>query len=451
MLEQIDRKPLVSCIIIFFNAGEQFFIEAIDSIFAQTYANWELLLADDGSTDESTAIALRYAQQYPEKVRYLEHEEHQNRGMSAARNLGIRNAKGEYIAFLDADDVWLSQNLERLVAVLNSQPQAAMVCGPTPYWYSWTGNPEDAQREVGQGRNIGVLPNMLYKPPSLFILFLRGKADTPGTCSVLIRSELFDKIGGFEESFRGMLEDYAFFSKVYLQAHVFVTSECWNKYRQHPASSWNTAFNTGQFHPLKPNSVKQNYLNWVREYLSKQEVKDVEVWQAVRQALWPYEHPYLYFLQQMKSRLRFNFGRLIRLIGRWILPVNLRLWLDNYIRLIIIQYTVKNISGTTEINCSPTELIVLCVLKNGEAYIKSFVEHYFRAGVKHIVFLDCGSTDNTITIARQHSNVTILQFSQVNPRYEIALKEYLVKRFAKNIPYLFTEINQLLDVATIKM
>ncbi|MEM9162571.1 MAG: glycosyltransferase, partial [Cyanobacteria bacterium P01_F01_bin.4] len=54
----MNNQPLISCIVIFFNAGEQFFREAIDSIFAQTYDNWELLLVDDGSTDESTRIAL---------------------------------------------------------------------------------------------------------------------------------------------------------------------------------------------------------------------------------------------------------------------------------------------------------------------------------------------------------------------------------------------------------
>src|SRR5438105_1562536 len=102
----MSSKPLVSAITIFLNE-EKFLQEAIASVFAQTYDNWELLLVDDGSTDASTEIALRYAKQYPEKVRYVEHRGHQNRGMSAARNLGIRNAKGQYIAFLDADDVWL--------------------------------------------------------------------------------------------------------------------------------------------------------------------------------------------------------------------------------------------------------------------------------------------------------------------------------------------------------
>ena len=66
-------------------------------------------MVDNGSTDRSTDIALQYAAHYPGRVRYLEHAGHQNRGMSASRNLGIKNAAGAYIALLDADDVWLPQ------------------------------------------------------------------------------------------------------------------------------------------------------------------------------------------------------------------------------------------------------------------------------------------------------------------------------------------------------
>ena len=141
----MSNRQQVSCIIIFFNA-EKFFEEAIESVFAQSYNNWELLLVDDGSTDSSTSIAHHYAEKYPDKVRYLEHESHQNRGMSATRNLGIRHANGEYVAFLDADDVWLTQKLEQKVAILNSHPEAVMVCGPVQFWYSWTGNPDDMEK-----------------------------------------------------------------------------------------------------------------------------------------------------------------------------------------------------------------------------------------------------------------------------------------------------------------
>jgi glycosyltransferase involved in cell wall biosynthesis len=112
-------KPLVSCVVIFLN-GEQYIREAIESVFSQVYEHWELFLVDDGSTDSSTQIARHYAQQHPDKVHYLEHPGHQNRGMSAARNLGIRHAQGAYLAFLDADDLWLPQKLERQVAILET-------------------------------------------------------------------------------------------------------------------------------------------------------------------------------------------------------------------------------------------------------------------------------------------------------------------------------------------
>src|SRR5215203_3938514 len=138
----MTSKLLVSSVMIFLNA-EKFIEEAIESVFAQTYDNWELLLVDDGSSDDSSQIALRYAERYPERVRYLEHPGHQNRGMSASRNLGVSQAKGEYIALLDADDVWLPRTLEQQAIILDSHPEAGMVYGSAQYWYGWTGDPED--------------------------------------------------------------------------------------------------------------------------------------------------------------------------------------------------------------------------------------------------------------------------------------------------------------------
>jgi glycosyltransferase involved in cell wall biosynthesis len=293
MLESNNCNPLVSCITIFFNAKrEHFFEEAIESIFAQTYDNWELLLVDDGSTDESTAIALQYAQQYPDRVRYLEHEGHQNRGMSATRNLGIAHAKGNYITLLDADDVWLPQKLEKQMAILEAQPEVGMVYGSTLMWYSWTDNPEDSKRD--RGRHLGVKVDTLVTPPTLFKLFLKGKAVPPVPSSVLIRKELVKAVGGFEESFRGMFEDQAFIYKACLKSAVFIESGCWDRYRQHPNSCCHIAASLDQFRFGEPNFSHHTFLTWVEQYLTQQGIKDADIWRALNEALWPYKHQKLY-------------------------------------------------------------------------------------------------------------------------------------------------------------
>ena len=123
-----NRPPLVSVVIAFLD-GERFLREAIDSVFAQTYERWELLLVDDGSGPAASSIARECAAREPGRVRYLEHDEHRNRGLSASRNLGIAGARGVYTAFLDADDVWLPDKLMDQVAILESRPMSERCTG----------------------------------------------------------------------------------------------------------------------------------------------------------------------------------------------------------------------------------------------------------------------------------------------------------------------------------
>jgi glycosyltransferase involved in cell wall biosynthesis len=289
-----NGSPLVSVIMIFFNE-ERFIEEAIESVLAQTYKNWELLLVDDGSTDGSTDFALRYAERYSDQIRYLEHEGHQNRGMSASRNLGIGEARGQYIAFLDADDVYLPQKLERQVAILDAQPAAAMVYGASEHWFSWTGKTEDLGHDIK--RLLGVPPDSLVQPPTLPILFLQRKADTPVPCSVLVRREAIDRIKGFEDSFRGMYEDQVFFYKLCLHEPVFVESGCWDRYRQHPDSACAVSYATGEYDPGgNPQPATEAFLNWLVGYLTEQGVTDRKVWRALQASVRLCRHPILYRL-----------------------------------------------------------------------------------------------------------------------------------------------------------
>ena len=111
----------VSIVTPFLNAA-RFFEESVESVLAQTYQHWELLLVDDGSFDGSAEIAERYATAHPDRIRYLAHPSRTNQGASASRNLGARHARGEYLAYLDADDVYLPAKLQEQVPLLDAHP-----------------------------------------------------------------------------------------------------------------------------------------------------------------------------------------------------------------------------------------------------------------------------------------------------------------------------------------
>jgi glycosyltransferase involved in cell wall biosynthesis len=286
--------PLVSIITIFLNA-EPFLEEAIESVFAQTYPAWELLLVDDGSNDASRRIALRYMEEHPGKVRLLEHAGGQNRGMSASRNLAIAQAKGEFIAFLDADDTWLPNKLEHQMAIFESQPDAAMVYGRTQWWYSWNHNAED---QLGDYiHELGVPANTLLQPPILLIRFLQAPEFSPCTCSALIRRNVVEQVGGFEESFRGLYEDQAFFAKVCLFKPIFVSSECSARYRQHPNSNCSIMQKSSQYA-----GARSAFLKWLASYFSNHNMSYPAVWKALRSEMWPCRHPSLNRVYQRARR-----------------------------------------------------------------------------------------------------------------------------------------------------
>lgn len=317
-----DRNySLVSIIIIFLNA-ERFIQESIESVMTQTYENWELLLVDDGSADSSSQIAQSYAARQPANVRYLEHANHQNRGKGASRNLGIRHAKGEYIAFLDADDIWLPHKLEQQVAILEAQPEAGMVYGNTLYWYSWTQNPEDIGRDFEP--LLGIPANTMISPPNLLPLYLRGKAAVPCTCSILLRSSIICEVGGFDETFVdefNIYEDQAFYAKVCLNAPVYVSHNCWDWYRQHPEASVAIAQKSHQ-----ETSARLFFLNWLGKYLNDRGIKGLEVRQALERELWRIHFPvWLPDCEGVRNFIRWAKKWFLR-FEEYLLPAKIRRW-----------------------------------------------------------------------------------------------------------------------------
>lgn len=104
--------------------GAKYIEETIDSVIAQTYKNWEMLIVDDGSRDDSAQIVTKYCEQ-EERIKLISQE---NAGSAAARNNGIRNAQGQYIALLDADDLWHPQFLEKQINFMKKKGAVCVYC-----------------------------------------------------------------------------------------------------------------------------------------------------------------------------------------------------------------------------------------------------------------------------------------------------------------------------------
>jgi glycosyltransferase involved in cell wall biosynthesis len=305
----VRNKPLVSAIIIFLNE-ERFLQEAIASVFAQTYNQWELLLVDDGSSDGSTQIARRWAEQHPDKVHYFEHQGHENRGMSASRNLGVRKASGKYISYLDGDDVWRPHKLKEQVAILEANPDADMVYAPLQMWFSWTGKPHDLHLDqpYGVGKN-GKHPysDTLVQPPRLLALFLRYEQYIPS--GFLVKRDVMAHTGVYEEEFRDAYSDAVALVKICLSSAVFVSSKRWYMYRKHTASSTYLSRLHG-----KEDDELQLYLNWVAAYFHQQGVSNSELWSILHKMLQRCRHPRFY---RLKCNILQYANRLVAFLDNW--------------------------------------------------------------------------------------------------------------------------------------
>jgi hypothetical protein len=278
---QAQSGPLVSIVVPFLDPGP-FLHEAIVSALVQTYANWELLLVDDGSSDGSDAVARSYAEPVDGRIKYVAPPEARPSGMSATRNRGIAAAGGELIAFLDADDTMSRRRLDDQVAILSAHERAAMVYGPTEWWYSWTGDAADRGRDFIQ--SLGFAPNRLFEPPSLLAHLLRR--EHPTMTPALVRRDALADVGAFEDSFAGLYEDQAACAKICSRYAVFVSGECWYRWRQHPRSSCAVAAVSGTHA-----AARDAYLQWLSGFLEQEQVDDADVADTLRAELDKLDRP----------------------------------------------------------------------------------------------------------------------------------------------------------------
>jgi glycosyltransferase involved in cell wall biosynthesis len=300
--------PTVSVIMIFLDAAT-YIDEAIASVMAQTRPDFELLLCDDGSTDGSSRIARQWVTHQPAKVQYLEHDGHVNRGMSATRNLGLAAARGEFVAFIDADDVWRPRKLAEQVELMRAHPELGMVCGTVNYWRSWAGG-DDVLVPTGHVRNRVVRP-----PEASLALYPLGTAAAPCPSDLLLRRDVAEEVGRFEEHFTGprqIYEDQGFLAKLYLARPVYFSDAVWLDYRQHDESCVATVTREGRYH-----DVRSYFLTWFEGYLSRlPEEPPQELRAALTRALRPYRRPVVHAVLSAPGRLATRGRRATRRLPR---------------------------------------------------------------------------------------------------------------------------------------
>src|ERR671910_98973 len=115
------------------------------------------------------------------------------------------------------------------------------------------------------------------------------------------------------------------------------------------------------------------------------------------------------------------------------------------VRQWILYNNVEHVHGPEEVTIGPDELVVLCVVRDGRPYVRSFVEHYTSMGVKHLVFLDNGSTDGTVEALKKYQNVTVLRTELSFKAYQYPMKQYLIERFGWGRWSLYVDIDELFD------
>jgi glycosyltransferase involved in cell wall biosynthesis len=305
-------SPRVSVVAIFLN-GDAFLEEAVDSVLAQTFQDFELILVDDGSTDRSPEISARYVAERPGQVIYIDHPEHRNLGMSASRNAGVRVARGELLAFIDADDVWLPEKLAEQVALFDAHPDVGLVAGATCNWSSWNGGSDEFVL-IGHRQN-----ELIPAPEALCYVYPLGRAQAPCPSNFAVRRSAFERVNGFEADYRGplqMYEDQAFLSKIYASSAVLFSDHTWVRYRLHDASCMAVNVRAGNY-----SRVRGHFLKWLEAYLLRGGGPDRAVRAALRRAKWAHRHPRLSdALQRGADEARWRWRAFKRRVRRRLFP-----------------------------------------------------------------------------------------------------------------------------------
>ena len=273
--------PLVSVVIPTYNA-ERTFQETIYSVQNQTFSNIEIIIINDGSTDRTLDIIQNIKDARVKVFSY------KNGGLPTARNRGIAQATGEFISFIDADDLWTTDKLERQLAALETHPEAAVA-------YSWTQTIDDQGHWLHQYHSV-------FFEGDVYAEILVNNFVSNGS-NVLVRKEAILSVGEFDSTLKSC-EDWDFYIRLAAKYHFVVVPDWQILYRQSStAMSSNVEvmktaalaviLKAYKSAPPEYQHLKSRSLSWIYEYCTQQylrcsdELKSVQVatqafWKAVR-------------------------------------------------------------------------------------------------------------------------------------------------------------------------
>lgn len=254
------NQPLVSIIIPVYNKAA-FIRDTLDSALAQTYPNTEIILVDDGSSDGSLKILEKYTEDFPEKIRLFAQK---NAGVSPATNKGINMAKGDYIQFLDADDLLSPNKIENQIKLLAGHSLGAIsICE----WVTFRDKPEEHERW-----SLKVFKD--YSEPVEIGLDFFNRSEMMADSCYLVPRKLIDKVGPWNDALT-INQDGEFFFRVILQACEVLFEPTGRVFYRKPAIN-----NVSQQKSYRASqSLLESYRCYERELLKKEDS------QRVREAL----------------------------------------------------------------------------------------------------------------------------------------------------------------------
>lgn len=230
--------------------------EALESVFAQTFTDYEVIVVDDGSADDTPAVIASYG----DRVRFYRQE---NSGPGAARNLGIQNAAGEYVAFLDSDDLWFPWTLSSYHAVIEACDKPGFICG-------------DCIKFSGKDEIINVRSGELVYETFADYYAAWSKQIWIGTCGAAIRRETLAKTGGYIQGFINAEDSDLWMSLGTVPGFVHLKSPIVFAYRSNPSGVSKTDAKT--FEGIRKMALKEQAGKYPGGYERRRERWQILTW-----------------------------------------------------------------------------------------------------------------------------------------------------------------------------